>query len=288
MMEKKRAFALMVAVVAAWGASYMWMKVALAAVSPLMLVGLRFGIAFVVTWAVFPHALAHLDQAQWRASILLGSLLFALFASVMFGLQHTAATTAGFLVSTTAMFVMIFSAISTRRLPSLAALLATGLVLTGLFLLVTNGRLVISSGAVLCLLTAALYALHILVSGRVTQRLQDTFAVSVLQLGVAGTEGLIASLCLETPTLPQTPDEWGAIIALGVVCSAFGFVAQVHCQRFLAPTAISMIFSLEPLFSAGFGMWLLHEQLSPLQWLGAAVIFLGVFGHEWFSARVGQ
>ncbi|WP_390405235.1 DMT family transporter [Lacticaseibacillus jixiensis] len=287
-MNKQRAFALMVAVVAAWGASYMWMKVALAAVSPLMLVGLRFGIAFIVTWAVFPHALAHLDRQQWLAGLLLGSLLFALFASVMFGLQTTAATTAGFLVSTTAMFVMLFTAISTHRLPSVTAMTATGLVLLGLFLLVTNGKLMISGGAALCLLTAALYALHILASGQITKHLPDTFAVSVLQLGVAGGEGLIASWCFETPTLPQTIDQWGAIIALGVVCSAFGFVAQVHCQQRLSPTTISMIFSLEPLFAAGFGMWLLRDQLSGLQWLGALVIFLGVFGHEWLTARLAS
>ncbi len=72
---------------------------------------------------------------------------------------------------------------------------------------------------------------------------------------------------------------------LGVICSAFGFVAQTRCQQYLTPATISMIFSLEPLFSVLFGIWLLGEYLSGLQWLGAAVLFAGVTINELVSAK---
>ncbi|WP_461216014.1 DMT family transporter [Lacticaseibacillus sp. GG6-2] len=279
------AFTMMVVVTAAWGASYMWMKVALQGVSPLMLVGLRFTFAFGITLIVFLHSLRRLHRAQLRAATVMGTLLFGLFASVMFGLQHTSATTAGFLVSTTAMFVMVFDAVLHQKLPRPAAILTTVTVIIGLFLLVANGRLELSAGAGLCLLTAALYAVHILYSGRVTHQITDTLGISILQLGVAGGEGIIASLVFETPRLPQTTSQWGAILALGIICSAFGFVVQTKVQHFLSPVTISLIFSLEPLFSAAFGFWLLHERLSALQLLGAALIFLSVIVNEITATR---
>ncbi|WP_196246230.1 DMT family transporter [Lacticaseibacillus zhaodongensis] len=284
-MNKRWAFVMMTLVVAAWGASYMWMKVALVAVSPLLLVGLRFLIAFAVTMLVFPHGLHGLHKEHVQAALIMGTLLYGLFASVMFGLQHTSATTAGFLVATTAMFVMIFNAVLQRQLPRPSAIIATIAVIIGLFLLVANGHLQFSIGAPLCLLTAALYAVHIIYSGHVTRKIADTFSISVLQLGVAGVEGVISSLLFEKPELPATTTQWGAVLALGIICSAFGFVVQTKVQHFLTPETISLIFSLEPLFSAGFGIWLLGEHLSGLQMIGAALIFASVTINELISAR---
>lgn len=284
-MNKRLAFTMMVVVTAAWGASYMWMKVALQSVSPLMLVGLRFTCAFATTLIIFPNSLRHLHRAQIKAAAVMGTLLFGLFASVMFGLQHTSATTAGFLVSTTAMFVMLFDACLQRKIPRLTAILTTVTVIMGLFLLVANGHLELSAGAGLCLLTAAIYAVHILFSGHITQQISDTLGISILQLGVAGGEGIIASLLFETPSLPQTPTQWGAILALGIICSAFGFVVQTKVQHHLSPVTISLIFSLEPIFSAGFGFWLLNERLSGLQLIGAALIFLSVITNEIVTAH---
>ena len=102
----------------------------------------------------------------------------------------------------------------------------------------------------------------------------------MLQLGVAGIEGLFFGGIFEPIRLPQTPTQWGAVLALGLICSAFGFVAQTRVQKYLNPSTISMVFSTEPIFSAVFAFLMIHETLSMRQMLGAVLIFGSVLGSE--------
>lgn len=270
----------MILVTAGWGASYMWMKVALGSVPPLMLVGLRFTIAFVGTAVVFPHALTALTWRTVRSSLVLGSLLFGLFSLVVIGLQTTSASTAGFLVSTTAIFVTLFSSLIRREWPTRVALISTIIVIVGLYLLLVTGPLSLNGGAIDCLLCAALYAVYILYADYLTQHGGVGMPVSVGQLGVAGIEGLLFGGLFEPFRLPQTPVQWGAVLALGLICSAFGFVAQTRVQQYLTPATVSMVFSTEPIFSAVFAFLLMHETLSWRQMLGAFLIFASVLGAE--------
>ncbi|WP_252904579.1 EamA family transporter [Secundilactobacillus silagei] len=95
-MNRHRAFWLMLLVTASWGASYMWMKIALISVAPLFLVGLRFTVAFLATIIIFARVLKRPTHQEVVASFILGTLLFCAFTFVMIGLQHTDASTAGF------------------------------------------------------------------------------------------------------------------------------------------------------------------------------------------------
>lgn len=285
-MTRQRAFWLMFLVTAAWGASYMWMKLALASVGPFMLVGLRFSIAFVVTSLVFWRLLNWPSRNEAIASLILGTLLFSLFSLVMTGLEHTDASTAGFLLSTTAVFVTILDTIRRRIWPRPVTLITTLTVILGLYFLVANGRgLHLNIGALFCLGCAALYAVYILYSDRLSRHGQATFNVSIWQLGVAGVEGL----CLGTLTsgfqLPQTGAQWGAVLALGIICSAFGFVGQNAAQRYLTPETVSLIYSLEPIFSAIFAFLMLGEVLTGIQYLGAALIFASIVISEVVKAH---
>jgi drug/metabolite transporter (DMT)-like permease len=83
-------------------------------------------------------------------------------------------------------------------------------------------------------------------------------------------------LCVETPSLPETLMQWGAIICLGLICSAYGFVVQPLVQRYTSPEKIGLIFSLEPVFSAILSYIFLHEVLNVKGYVGAALILSGV------------
>lgn len=87
-------------------------------------------------------------------------------------------------------------------------------------------------------------------------------------------------LLFETPTLPETPTQWGAIIGLGLICSAYGFVVQPIAQKYAAPERIGLIFSLEPVFSAFLSFIFLHEILEIQGYVGAILIFTAVILSE--------
>lgn len=288
-MNRQRAFWLMFLVTASWGASYMWMKIALISVAPLFLVGLRFTVAFLATLLIFARILKRPSRGELLASFILGTLLFCAFTFVMISLRHTAASTAGFLLSTTTVFVAIFEAVLKKRFPRVSTIITTILVVLGLYLLVANGAgLQLDLNALLCVICAAIYAVYIMASDILAKKHLVTFSVSIWQLGVAGVEGLLFGGMMNGITLPKSASQWGAVLALGLICSAFGFVAQTQVQNYLAPDTVSLIYSLEPIFSAIFAFFTLGEILSPQQYLGAAIMFLSVVASEIVKARSPQ
>lgn len=104
------------------------------------------------------------------------------------------------------------------------------------------------------------YAIYIIVFDRIAKQ-EDTFLISIIQLGVTSLLGTLFMLLFEIPKLPQTPVQWGAVVGLGIICSAYGFVIQPIAQCYVTPERIGLIFSMEPVFSALLSFLFLHEVL---------------------------
>lgn len=83
-------------------------------------------------------------------------------------------------------------------------------------------------------------------------------------------------LLTETPTLPETKLQWTAIITLGLICSAYGFVIQSFAQRYISSEKVELIFFVKSVFSAILSYIFLYEILSIKGYLGAMLIFLGI------------
>jgi len=162
-----------------------------------------------------------------------------------------------------------------RRLPDKSVTVSILLAMIGLYLLTMKDSFSLDTGAIYCLLAALFYAIYIVTLDRLSKKM-DTFLISIIQLGVVTLLGIIFMLCLETPALPQTPIQWGAILGLGIICSAYGFVVQPIAQRYTSSEKIGLIFSLEPVFSAILSFIFLHEILEIKGYIGAALIFSGV------------
>lgn len=78
-------------------------------------------------------------------------------------------------------------------------------------------------------------------------------------------------------TLPSTPTELTVIIALALICSAYGFITQAYVQPHVPAETTGFALSLEPVCSAVFSFFLVGEVLTPIAFLGAALIMAGVF-----------
>jgi drug/metabolite transporter (DMT)-like permease len=274
-MNSKKAELLMTSVSLAWGSSYLLMKIGLDSISPFNLIALRFGIAFICMALLFLPRFRALSVSILAKGALMGVLLFLLFSGLVYGVNHTTASTAGFLASTTVIIVPILESIVKRRLPNKSIMLCILLVVIGLYLLTVKDAFALDRGSVYCLLAALFYAIYIIVLDRIAKN-QDTLLISIIQLGVTSLLGALFMLCVEIPSLPETPIQWGAIICLGLICSAYGFVVQPIVQRYTSPEKIGLIFSLEPVFSAILSYIFLHEVLNVKGYIGAALIFSGV------------
>ncbi|MDD3220351.1 MAG: DMT family transporter [Lachnospiraceae bacterium] len=144
-----------------------------------------------------------------------------------------------------------------------------------MFLLTTKGQIAADTGAWLCLMGAFFYAIYIIVLDHIAKE-EDMLLISIIQLGVASLYGMVCMFLFETPALPDTALQWDAILCLGLICSAYGFVVQPIAQKYVSPEKIGLIFSLEPVFSAILSYIFLHEILEIQKYAGALLIFAAV------------
>lgn len=286
-MNRKRAELLMTSVSLAWGSSYLLMKIGLEGISPFNLIAMRFGIAFIGMSLIFLPQFRQITTNMLKKGLLLGGLLFLIFTAMVFGVNHTEASTAGFLASTTVVIVPILESIIKKRLPEKSVALSILPVITGLYLLTMKDSFFLDRGAIYCMLAAFFYAIYILVLDRIAKQ-EDTLLISIIQLGAASGAAIICMILFEKPSLPETPPQWGAMLALGLVCSAYGFVIQPVAQKHTSPERIGLIFSLEPVFSAVLSYIFLHEVLELKGYLGAALILSGIILSKLAKGKCGK
>ena len=115
-------------------------------------------------------------------SALAGILLFAVFYFLIIGVIATSASTAGFLASTTVVIVPTLRAIVTRKIPDAKTIIAILIVLSGLYLLTGANLLQFNLGAVMCLVSANLYAVYIILSKQIVEKV-DPMSLGIWQLG---------------------------------------------------------------------------------------------------------
>lgn len=262
-----------------WGSSYLFMKMGLVVIQEFNLIALRFGIGFILAGMVFYRRLIKVDYQTIKYAFLLGSILFSVFTTVTFGVKTTSASNAGFLVSLTVIFVPLLITIFSKKLPEKRIMIGVLLALIGIAFLTLNNQLIIGIGDFLCILTALSYAVHIIVTGKLTKRV-DSITLGVLQLGFTGAWGLLFSFLLETPQFPSTTESWVSVLGLGVLCSAIGFIGQTTAQKHTTPTHTGLLFSLEPVFAALFAFAFAGEILTNKGYLGATLVLLGVLTAE--------
>ncbi|MNI34171.1 putative DMT superfamily transporter inner membrane protein [compost metagenome] len=278
-MKPFKAELLLLLVTMFWGSSYLFMKMGLDTLGEFNLIALRFGLAFILAAILFHKRMRSIDLRTLKYGALLGFLLFGVFTCITFGLQTTTTSNAGFLVALTVIFVPLIDVLVFRKKVSAPQIFGAVMAIFGIGLLTLNSSLHIQPGDFLCILSAVFYAVQILVTGRAVKSC-DSLNIGILQLGFVAGYALILSAIFETPTLPSTMPGWISILALGILCSACGFILQPVAQQFTSPARTGLIFSLEPVFAAFFGYLFAGEQLSLQGYAGAALVMLGIVASE--------
>ena len=81
---------------------------------------------------------------------------------------------------------------------------------------------------------------------------------------------------LESPKLADFLPMWPSACFAGVMAVGIGYTLQLVAQRHTPAAAAAVILSLESVFAAIFGWWLLGEQLAILATIGCSLIFIAV------------
>ena len=257
-MDRKKAIALSFSVPVAWGFSYPLMKIGMDSMNATSIVALRCIIAFAACLLLFHKHAVRINRDLMVRAAIIGAIMATEITCMCLGSSLTSASTAGFLQSLTVVIVPFANAALLRRAPERKVLIGTAIVTCGMLLL-----------------SAFIYAGHIIIAKRFVEEV-DPLALGVWQLGFGGLFSGIAAFTFGGFTLPSTPSEIVVIVALALICSAYGFITQTLVQPHVPAETTGFAFSLEPVCSAVFSFFLVGEVLSPIAFLGAALILTGV------------
>lgn len=209
-----------------------------------------------------------------KGGIICGLVLFVAATLQQYGLFYTTAAKAGFITGLYLILVPIIG-ILLRHTTGITTWLGAALAVAGLYLLSVNDNFTMSLGDTLIFIGALFWAFHILVIDHFSGRV-DAIQLSAVQFLVCGVLSLGVSLVIETPTISAVLDCWQPILFAGVVSVGIAYTLQVVAQKNAHPSAAAIIMSLEAVFAAIGGVWLLDETLSPRAWFGCGLMLAGM------------
>ena len=228
-MDRKKAIALSFSVPVAWGFSYPLMKIGMDSMNATSIVALRCIIAFVVCLLLFHKRAFRINRDLMVRAAIIGAIMATELTCMCLGSSLTSASTAGFLQSLTVVIVPFANAALLRRAPERKVLIGTAIVTCGMLLLSGTDFTSLNPGALIMLLSAFIYAGHIIVAKRFVEDV-DPLSLGVWQLGFGGLFSGIAACVFGGFTLPSTPSEIVVVVALALICSAYGFITQTLVQ----------------------------------------------------------
>jgi drug/metabolite transporter (DMT)-like permease len=258
-----------------WGSAFSVQRVAAAHLGPLLYNGLRFLLAVVALLLVARVNWRVMTWEEWRGGTLAGVLLAAASVLQQAGLRYTTAGKAGFITSLYVVLVPLLLALIWRQRAHWAAWLASLVAAVGLFLLSMHGEWTLAVGDALELAGAVLWALHVILIGRLARRV-DTLRLSMVQCLVCGALTTGLGLALEHNTLRGLSVAWWAVVYGGVISVGLGYTLQVLGQKVAPATDAAGILSTESVFAALFGWFFLREILSAQQVVGCVLMFAGM------------
>lgn len=209
-----------------------------------------------------------------KAWLTCGLLLTGASTLQQIGLTSVPAGKAGFI---TALYVVLVPVLGVflGRHTNRRTWIGVALSVAGLYLLSSISSLSVSSGEILIMLCALLYALQILAVDHFAPEC-DGVALSCMQFLVAGLVPLPIALVTERPQWIQLWNARLAIFYTGVFSCSIAYTLQILGQRRTAPALASLIMSLESVFSVIFGVLLLHETMTGKELLGCALMLSAV------------
>lgn len=273
-MSRRKAEAVLVIIVMATSASYLFTKLGTDEMPVFCLLAFRFTIAFGACFLIFARHIKHANRLTFFLGAMLGMLMFALLAAQAFGLATISTTNGSFLSSTTVVIVPLLMAILTKKLPGFSTVVGAIATMIGIALLTGVQEVPLAEGALLYLASAFLYAVHIILIDRFAHRI-DALACGIIELGFAAIPSAACMMLFEGPHIPTTASSWLCLLALGLLCTALGMAMQPAIQQHTSPERYGMLFGLGPLFSALLGIVFLGDGFTTVSALGAALILFG-------------
>jgi drug/metabolite transporter (DMT)-like permease len=267
-----------------WGASYMFIKIALDDLSPAMVVFVRTALAALVLVPLAFHrgALGGLRNAMGIIAVLALVQVAAPFLLISAGEQEIASSLAGILVSTMPLFTAVLAIwVDQTERSTGARALGLGAGFLGVALLI-GVDLSGSSNALLGGIAVTLAGLGYAIGSFIVKRSSVTLApVGIAAATMVASTAFVAPLALASaPAAMPGIDTIGAMLVLGLAGTGLAFAIFYTMTASIGPARISLVTYIAPVFAVFYGVLLLGERITVGTVAGLALIV----GGSWVAA----
>ncbi|WP_058304033.1 DMT family transporter [Gorillibacterium timonense] len=277
--------AVLLGVTIIWGFMFIVVKNALDVMPAITYLAIRFGLAslfMLAVWRLSPKkSRGRLKKSTIWSGIVLGFFLYGGFTGQTVGLLYTTASRAGFLTGFLVIIVPLLSRLFFKTRITVSMSIGIGIAFIGLGLLSIDKAEPFQWGDGVILLGALAFAVHIILTDRITA-LHDTYPLVWVQLLT------VSILCFATSFAAE---DWRHVYRLDVLldpkvafalvmgslfATTFAYWAQTYFQRFTSPSHTALIFASEPIFAAIGGYLVAGERMTIQALIGACLILLGI------------
>lgn len=276
-----------------WGVEFVLVHNAIAKLQPHSFNTARFGVAslFIATCLLCLRLPGRFSMRMLLNGFLLGLLLFLGFACQTFGLLYTTVSNCGFITSLSVMLVPVFAYLLLAERQRFFTIAGVCVASAGLYLLTAAGDAPFNQGDFLTLIGAAMFALHIVYTGKYSRsyevlRLTLVQLVTVTLLSFASASITEDWLRLLDVRVVGNSSVLVAILVSALLGTGVAILMQTWAQSHLSSTRVALTYSLEPVFAALTAFIVLNEQLAPAAWVGAMFILSGIVLAELPTVRI--
>ena len=211
-------------------------------------------------------------QAPWM--ILAGVLLFAAAGLQQAGLVTTTIGNASFITGLYVVLVPLILFLFLKERITWLSWVAVVVAAVGVGLLSLQGEFRLAPGDTLELIGAVIWALHVILVGRLSSRGVDFLWFSVIQFITCGILSLLLAFVLVPDGFPAMVASWPAVLYSAAIPIGMGFSLQIVGQKHAPAVDAAIILSTEAVFGTLFGFLFLRETLAPQQMLGCLLLFI--------------
>ena len=261
-----------------WGFAFVAQKSSMEVMGPFTFNAARFLLGASCLLAMLPLFKSRqgaLGMPGWLSASVMGVFLFLGSITQQIGLVSTTAGKAAFITGLYIVLVPLILSLFGQKL-SRFVWAAVALGLSGLYLLSMQGASMIpATGDLWVLASAVFFALHIVVIGRASLQ-HDALRLSIVQFYVCALLSLVGMFVWETPTLQSISEGSVEILYAGVMSVGIAYTLQVFAQIRVPPHAAALVLSLETVFGAIGGVWLLGEEMTMRMLIGAGLMMAAI------------
>ncbi len=265
-----------------WGTTFVVVKDALADISVVAYIAVRFTLSAALMGIIFWRSLRQMRRKTAWAGAQIGIFMFGGYIFQTAGLRYTTPAKAAFITGMSVVLVPLLLAVFGRRRIAGWIWAGAAAALAGLYFLTvpSEGLGALNRGDPIVFGCAVMFALHMIFIGRYVGE-HSVGALAFLQ--VATTAALSFVLL---PLLAVTGWEHFRLVPNGTVIFAvlvtsigstvIGFSFQTWAQQHTSPSHTAILVSLEPVFAALTSWLLASEHFGARTLIGAALILAGI------------